>query len=165
MDYGEGGREYGVYYGKGRRGGPRPAGIEGAQQVADVLRVLVYRSDEVDGKSEGEGVEFDRGLRLDATSLHGPPSPKLSASAGCPRKGNRYAVVALQVEAGSARDCKGLRLSVTCPGCGSLSLLRETGEALSDARTQGSHQHRRSERTRQWRTRPQRARDAISAWS
>lgn len=34
MDYGEGGREYTCITGRGRRGGPRPAGIEGVQQVS-----------------------------------------------------------------------------------------------------------------------------------
>jgi hypothetical protein len=55
--------------------------------AAEELRVLVHRSDEVDGESLAHGLEFERGLGLNATSGHGPPSPKPSASAGRPREG------------------------------------------------------------------------------
>src|SRR5206468_6333872 len=50
--------------------------------AAEVLRVVVNRSDELDGKTEGHGLELDRGLRLNATFGHWPPSSKLCASPG-----------------------------------------------------------------------------------
>src|SRR5439155_23085963 len=50
--------------------------------AAEVLRVVVDRSDELDRKTEGHGRELDRRLRLNATSGHWPPSSKLCASAG-----------------------------------------------------------------------------------
>src|SRR5712691_5127779 len=56
----------------------RPVGA-----AAEVLRVLLHSSDELDGKPEAHGLELDRDLGLNATSVHGPPSPKPSASASC----------------------------------------------------------------------------------
>src|SRR5438093_2940173 len=48
--------------------------------AAEVLRIVVDRSDELDRKTEGHGRELDRRLRLNASG-HWTPSSKLSASA------------------------------------------------------------------------------------
>ncbi len=185
MDYGEGRREYACITGRGRRGGPRPAGIEGVQQVgfhgyalvrttagnapaapgggglqgvrvlgqgdldrlgdyvgaiaaaAEVLRVPVHRSDEVDGKTEGDGLELDRGLRLDATSGHWPPSSKLPASAGRSEGGKACAVTPAGPSVGAGQLLQGVRVEIPeLVGGGSL-IIKRAPPRLSESRVRG----------------------------
>src|SRR5437773_4907020 len=85
--------------------------------AAEVLRIVVDRSDELDRKTEGHGRELDRRLRLNATSGHWTPSSKLSASARF-LEGEVCAVTPTEGPAGAGEVLQGITAELSEPVSG-----------------------------------------------
>src|SRR5437773_11317946 len=98
-----------------------------------MLRVLLHCPDELRGRPEAHGLELDRGLGLEATSVHGPPSPKASASAGALGRGKRCAAAPAGSHLAQASPCKGLRPRAGRKMAASLS---ELGNNILDTQAQ-----------------------------